>query len=203
MKFTLKFFNFPDKMNRNLMSQIENDFDDEELNYIGDQDLNQLNGVKTPNSGSDHSNFFSTSEELNAIFMSDTTTSLGKKDNKKQITHTDYHRKSNNVILSREAILFREQFYSIFLGNIKGKRVIPKSKVVEIHNFICSDAGVRKMQRHEYRVINNYFQNFCEYRPQIISSIVKNKEKLSELIDLPSIIKRAEYIAVKRKERFN
>ena len=109
----------------------------------------------------------------------------------------------NNQRLTREAISFKEDFYSIFLNNIKGKKIIPKEKVIEIHNSICEEAGVRKMQRDEYRVINNYFKHFAKYRRQIISIIIKNKERLSLLINLPSIIERANIVIENRKKQNN
>lgn len=107
------------------------------------------------------------------------------------------------VGLNSKESSFREEFYSIFLNNIKGKKIIPKDKVIEIHNSICAEAGVRKMNRDEYRSINNYFKHFAQYKNQIISSIIRNKEKLSVLIDLPTIIERAKANVKARKKLFN
>lgn len=96
---------------------------------------------------------------------------------------------------------FKDDFYSIFLNNIKGKKIIPKEKVVMIHNYICKEAGVRKMRRDEYRVINNYFKNFAQFKDQILRCIIKYKKELENLIDLPSIIERANSIIEARKKR--
>lgn len=96
---------------------------------------------------------------------------------------------------------FREDFYSIFLNNVKGKRILPKEKVVMIHNLICKQAGVRKMRRDEYRIINNYFKNFARYKDQIIKCIIQNKEELSNMIDLPTIIEKANSNIEARKQR--
>ncbi|KAK8842338.1 hypothetical protein M9Y10_025916 [Tritrichomonas musculus] len=93
--------------------------------------------------------------------------------------------------LSEKQSSFKQQFYSIFLNDIKGKNIFPKEKVIVIHNSICVQAGVRRMKRDEYRAINNYFKHFAKYKNQILKSIIENKEELSSLIDLPSIIEKA------------
>ena len=66
---------------------------------------------------------------------------------------------------------FKQQFYSIFLNDIKGKNIFPKDKVIVIHNSICVQAGVRRMKRDEYRAINNYFKHFAKYKNQILFSL--------------------------------
>ena len=105
------------------------------------------------------------------------------------------------ISLTKNEISFREDFYSIFLNNIKGKRIIPKEKVVLIHNSIYKQAGVRKMRRDEYRIINNYFKHFAKYKDAILSCIIQNKESLSILIDLPTIIERANSNLEARKNK--
>ena len=81
--------------------------------------------------------------------------------------------------LSEKQSSFKQQFYSIFLNDIKGKNIFPKEKVIVIHNSICVQAGVRRMKRDEYRAINNYFKHFAKYKNQILKSIIENKEELS------------------------
>lgn len=98
---------------------------------------------------------------------------------------------------------FKQQFYSIFLNNIKGKNIFPKDKVIAIHNSICVQAGVRRMRRDEYRAINNYFKHFAKYKNQILRCIIDNKEELSSLIDLPSIIEKANSSVETRQKKSN
>ena len=212
----------------NLFGQQDNHFDDEETNfyencfdgYDADSFYNLENHPDVISQSSNNkisANFdqiFSSKLVENTqqkqgkrIIQKDTKNSFYQlsKQKKKSLTQIVYgpNDRKSNIGLTPKAILFKEDFYSIFLNNIKGKRIIPKEKVIEIHNSICEEAGVRKMLRNEYRNINNYFQNFCEYRVQIIKSILNNKEKLSALIDLPSIIQRAQYVVECRKKRYN
>lgn len=107
------------------------------------------------------------------------------------------------IDFSENSNSFKQQFYSIFLNNIRGKNIFPKEKVIVIHNSICVQAGVRRMRRDEYRAINNYFKHFAKYKNQILKCIIDNKEELSSLIDLPSIIEKANTNVETRKKLFN
>lgn len=217
----------------NSSTHWDNDFDDEEIklyeNFLNEQEVNSFNDIQIhsdPSLQKPHkiqsikqiTNFTNktqtqTENLIQTKIINKTSTRSSSfieivtknktKNKRKTKEEEEVINQQNNQRLTREAISFKEDFYSIFLNNIKGKKIIPKEKVIEIHNSICEEAGVRKMQRDEYRVINNYFKHFAKYRRQIISSIIKNKERLSLLINLPSIIERANFVIENRKKQNN
>lgn len=75
--------------------------------------------------------------------------------------------KKTKIHLSEKALTFKESFYQIF--TIKKK--FQKKFVVQIHNSICRQIGLRRVNREESRSIDKYFQHFCSYSDKIIKCI--------------------------------
>lgn len=194
----------------------ENEFEDEETKIFEDcmndlENSNHLNFLYQPKPDSKSSNQIISKDQITDLkTITKANEQIETKTNEliNYQTFNKYiieeHKKikpKNKNSLSNKELQFKEDFYSIFLNNIKGKKIIPKEKVILIHNSICKEAGVRKMRRNEYRAINNYFKHFAKFQCQIIKSIIQNKERLSELIGLPSIIQRATEITESRKQK--
>lgn len=165
------------------------------------KDISNENQNNNNNNNNNVKQISTTNNEMKVNDKSYCQITEAKQPSKESVNKSLYIR--NKQVLRRKEVEFKEDFYSIFLHDIKGKKIIPKDKVIAIHNSICDEAGVRRMTRNEYRVINNYFKHFAKYRFQIIQSIIRNKEELSKLIDLPSIIQRATEVSESRNKKYS
>ena len=72
--------------------------------------------------------------------------------------------KKSKIRLNEKALTFKENFYQLFTF----KKKFPKKFVVQIHNSICRQLGLRRVNRDETRSIDKYFQHFAQYSDKIL-----------------------------------
>ncbi|KAK8886625.1 hypothetical protein M9Y10_042090 [Tritrichomonas musculus] len=87
-------------------------------------------------------------------------------DDTNETLSTKPYRKSK-IRLNEQALTFKENFYQLFTF----KKKFQKRYVVQIHNLICRQLGLRKVNREESRSIDKYFQHFAPYSDKILKCI--------------------------------
>lgn len=75
--------------------------------------------------------------------------------------------KKTKIHLNEKALTFKESFYQLFTF----KKKFQKKYVVQIHNSMCHQIGLRRVNREESRSIDKYFQHFAPYADTIIKYI--------------------------------
>lgn len=73
---------------------------------------------------------------------------------------------------------FKYDFYGVFTR----KKKFPKQLVIQIHKFITTISGLRRMTRKEMRSIDLYFVNFYHKKEEILQLLTLNKEKIQQEI---------------------
>ena len=84
------------------------------------------------------------------------------------------HRKKSSVKMNERAKNFQYSFYKIFTTRKK----FPKKFVVLIHNAICANLNLRKVNRDEIRSIYLYFADFAQNSEKILLFIKNNKNEI-------------------------
>ncbi|OHS94986.1 hypothetical protein TRFO_38797 [Tritrichomonas foetus] len=92
-------------------------------------------------------------------------------------------RKPKEIVdLQEETKKFKKQFYLCITTN---KRA-PKCLICALHDAICQEAHLNRVQRSEYRSIDRYFKNYAQYQDIIIPLVKEefqhNQEKYMNLI---------------------
>lgn len=96
-----------------------------------------------------------------------------------------FRRKKANIKMSEVAQNFQFTFYQIFTTRKK----FQKKFVISIHNEICSNLNLRRVNRDETRSIHLYFANFAYCSERILVYIKNNKnEIIRRLPELQSIM---------------
>ena len=94
-------------------------------------------------------------------------------------------KKKSSVKMDEDSKNFKLTFYQIFTSRKK----FQKKFVVMIHNEICSNLELRKVNRDEARSINLYFEHFASHKDEILLYIKKNlnsiRHRIPELIEIP------------------
>lgn len=83
-------------------------------------------------------------------------------------------KKKTFVNLNEKELNFQFSFYQIFTTRKK----FPKKYVVLIHNEICSNLKLRRINRDETRSISFYFHNFAKHAEKILLFIKNNKSEI-------------------------
>ena len=87
--------------------------------------------------------------------------------------------------MSEAATNFKLTFYQMFTSRKK----FQKKFVVMIHNEICTNLELRRVNREEARSINLYFSHFLNHKDKILFYINKNvnnlRRRLPELNEIP------------------
>lgn len=95
-------------------------------------------------------------------------------------------KKKANIKLTENAKNFQYSFYQIFTTRKK----FPKKFVVIIHNEICSNLNLKRVNRDETRSISLYFNDFANHAAKILLFIQNNKYAiLKRLPELQAILK--------------
>lgn len=76
--------------------------------------------------------------------------------------------------MNERAKNFQYSFYKIFTTRKK----FPKKFVVLIHNAICANLNLRKVNRDEIRSIYLYFTDFAQNSEKILLFIKNNKNEI-------------------------
>ena len=80
--------------------------------------------------------------------------------------------KRKRVELTKKALEFRSKYYLIFTGYKK----FPEKFVIGIHNtFLNKYFDLPRVERYQYRSINNYFQCYCKDSDKILQYLMINK----------------------------
>lgn len=95
-------------------------------------------------------------------------------------------KKRNFIKLNEQALNFQYSFYQIFTS----RKRFPKKYVALIHNSVCHDLNLRRINRDEIRSIFLYFDNFANSAEKILIFIKNNKEEIiKKLPELKVILK--------------
>ena len=97
-----------------------------------------------------------------------------------------YGKKKTTIKLSEKALNFQFSFYQIFTT----RKRFPKKYVALIHNEICHNLNLRRINRDETRSIFLYFENFSKYAEKILIFIQNNKEEIIKKLPELKIILR-------------
>ena len=82
------------------------------------------------------------------------------------------------VVLTEKGIEFKEKYYLVFT-NLKK---FPEKFVIGIHNyFFIPDLGLNKIERYQYRSINNYFQHYSDDSDMILSYLMTHKKVIQSV----------------------
>lgn len=161
----ISYLKLPDKINlydgNDETSQeqilLNNDYDIDNLQYSEKNDYtSDIDDGCVINKDSDfYQNLIVNKEEINSNFNSDSD----------EISAQTW--KKTKIHLSEKALTFKESFYQLFTF----KKKFQKKYVVQIHNSICHQLGLRRVNREESRSIDKYFQHFAPYADMIIKYI--------------------------------
>ena len=83
-------------------------------------------------------------------------------------------RKKTFAKLNEKGQNFQFSFYQIFTTRKK----FPKKYVILIHNEICINLNLRRINRDETRSISQYFDDFADHSEKILLFIKNNKEEV-------------------------
>lgn len=89
-------------------------------------------------------------------------------------SHSILRKKKTTVKMSEIAQNFQFSFYKIFTTRKK----FPKKYVVLIHNEICFNLNLRRVNRDETRSIYLYFVNFSSHAEKILLYIKNHKSEI-------------------------
>lgn len=151
--------------------------------YDSNTKLNDLSSSKVSNESSEISECELKREDYysfpNKIDTNTFQTSLDSSYKKKII------KKKSPVKMSEAATNFKLTFYQMFTSRKK----FQKKFVVMIHNEICTNLELRRVNREEARSINLYFSHFLNHKDKILFYINKNvnnlRRRLPELNEIP------------------